>query len=329
MSDPLRGRARRGRRGRARARRPRRHGRRTPATGPAASAARPASSSGPATPREVAEPCCGAAPRPARARRAPGRQHRASSAAACRATQPMVVLSTRRLDDLGPVDAGAMQVTAGAGVTLAAWRSHARAAGLDAPVDFASRDSATVGGAVATNAGGSRVVRFGTMRAQVVGVERRARRRLARSARWPGCPRRRVGLHWPSLLCRQRGHARRGHGGPAARSCRGTGTRRRRWSRRPASSDAVAVLAALRAECAAPRRRRADPARGDGRSSPPTSARRRRSVPDGDRCLRRRRVRRPRRPDRRADGRARRAARDPRRRRHDRGSGPRPPRGVP
>ena len=52
---------------------------------------------------------------------------------------------------------------------MARWRRHAQAAGLDAPVDFASRDSATVGGAVATNAGGSRVVRFGTMRSQVAG----------------------------------------------------------------------------------------------------------------------------------------------------------------
>ena len=82
-----------------------------------------------------------------------------------------VVVSTRRLDTLGPVDRGAMQVTAGAGVTLAAWRAHAREAGLDAPVDFAARDSATIGGAIAANAGGSRVVRFGTMRSQVMGVE--------------------------------------------------------------------------------------------------------------------------------------------------------------
>jgi FAD/FMN-containing dehydrogenase len=62
-------------------------------------------------------------------------------------------------------------VVAGAGVPLAAVQLYARAAGWDFGLDFASRDSATVGGAVATNAGGLRVVRWGPARAQVVGVE--------------------------------------------------------------------------------------------------------------------------------------------------------------
>jgi FAD/FMN-containing dehydrogenase len=117
---------------------------------------------------------------------------------------PMVVLSTRRLDQLQPVDAGAMQVSLGAGVTLAGWRGHARAAGLDAPVDFASRDSATVGGAVATNAGGSRVVRFGTMRSQIAGVTAvLADGSVVGSL--AGLPKESVGLHWPSLLCGSEG----------------------------------------------------------------------------------------------------------------------------
>jgi FAD/FMN-containing dehydrogenase len=117
---------------------------------------------------------------------------------------PMVVLSTRRLDRLEPVDEAAMQVTLGVGVTMANWRRHARAVGLDAPVDFASRDSATVGGAVATNAGGSRVVRFGTMRAQVAGVSAV----LADGSRvgsLAGLPKETAGLHWPSLLCGSEG----------------------------------------------------------------------------------------------------------------------------
>ncbi len=118
--------------------------------------------------------------------------------------RPMVVLSTRRLDELGPIDDGALQVTAGAGVTLARWRKHARAAGVDTPVDFASRDSATVGGAVATNAGGSRVVRFGTMRSQVVGVSAV----LADGSTvgsLGGLPKETVGLHLPSVLCGSEG----------------------------------------------------------------------------------------------------------------------------
>jgi FAD/FMN-containing dehydrogenase len=46
-----------------------------------------------------------------------------------------------------------------------------RSQGLDVGVDFAARDSCTVGGMVATNAGGERVLRYGTMRAQIVGIE--------------------------------------------------------------------------------------------------------------------------------------------------------------
>ncbi len=82
-----------------------------------------------------------------------------------------VVLSTQRLTRLDPVDTTAMQVTVGAGVTIEALQQHARAAGLDFAVDWGARSSATVGGGVSTNAGGSRVVRFGTMRAQVMGVQ--------------------------------------------------------------------------------------------------------------------------------------------------------------
>lgn len=82
-----------------------------------------------------------------------------------------VVLSTRRLTRLDPVDVNAMQVTVGAGVTIEELQQHARAAGLDFAVDWGARSSATVGGGVSTNAGGSRVVRFGTMRAQVMGVQ--------------------------------------------------------------------------------------------------------------------------------------------------------------
>src|SRR6266516_6955469 len=80
-----------------------------------------------------------------------------------------VVLSLTRLNQLGPVDHEASQVTAGAGVTL---QQVADAdPGLDLPILIASRDSATVGGAVATNAGGLRVLRFGPMRAQLRGIE--------------------------------------------------------------------------------------------------------------------------------------------------------------
>jgi FAD/FMN-containing dehydrogenase len=82
-----------------------------------------------------------------------------------------VVLSTTRLTELGPVDRAAAQVQAGAGVTLAALQAHARDAGLDAGVDLGARDSATVGGLVATDAGGTHAVRHGTVRARVAGLQ--------------------------------------------------------------------------------------------------------------------------------------------------------------
>jgi FAD/FMN-containing dehydrogenase len=84
---------------------------------------------------------------------------------------PTVILSTRRLTRLDPVDELAGQVTAGAGVVLADLHQHVRAAGWEYGVDLAARESATVGGTVGTNAGGIRVCCHGMTRAQVVGVE--------------------------------------------------------------------------------------------------------------------------------------------------------------
>jgi len=110
-----------------------------------------------------------------------------------------IVLSTRRLTDVGPVDPAASQVTLGAAVTIAQWRQVAQQAGLDAPLDFGARDSATIGGAIAANAGGSRVVRFGTMRAQVAGIQAvLADGTVVGSL--AGLPKESAGLHWPSLL---------------------------------------------------------------------------------------------------------------------------------
>lgn len=80
-----------------------------------------------------------------------------------------LVLSLARLNHLGEADLDAYQITAGAGVTL---QQVADAhPSLDLGIVIASRDSATVGGAVATNAGGLRVLRYGPMRAQVRGIE--------------------------------------------------------------------------------------------------------------------------------------------------------------
>ena len=77
-----------------------------------------------------------------------------------------VLLSTRRLDVVGSVEevGGAASVRVGAGATLAAVQAAVRPRGWDLGVDLGSRGSATVGGMAATNAGGERVLRHGSMR---------------------------------------------------------------------------------------------------------------------------------------------------------------------
>jgi FAD/FMN-containing dehydrogenase len=82
-----------------------------------------------------------------------------------------LVIGLGRLDVIGRVDTVARQVTAGAGATVAAVHRAAAAAGLRYAVDFGARDSATIGGTVATNAGGVNVLRYGGTREQLLGVE--------------------------------------------------------------------------------------------------------------------------------------------------------------
>lgn len=81
-----------------------------------------------------------------------------------------IVLSLTRLVDLGPVSPDG-QVTVGAGATLASVQKHAAVDGWAFGVDLGARDSATIGGMVATNAGGVNVLRHGMMREQVTGIE--------------------------------------------------------------------------------------------------------------------------------------------------------------
>ena len=84
--------------------------------------------------------------------------------------RPSLVLSTTGLVGMGEVDPVARTVVVAAGVTAARTDGAARAAGLRLGVDLAARDSATVGGMVATNAGGIAVLAHGMMREQVRGV---------------------------------------------------------------------------------------------------------------------------------------------------------------
>jgi len=86
-------------------------------------------------------------------------------------TRGEVVLSLLGLDRMGEPDPISLQITCGAGVTLGALQRRVRAHGLGFGVDLAARDSCTLGGMAATNAGGIHLVRYGPMRNQVAGME--------------------------------------------------------------------------------------------------------------------------------------------------------------
>ncbi len=82
-----------------------------------------------------------------------------------------LVLDLRRLDHVGAVDVPAKQITVGAGATVEAVQRAAATAGLRYAVDFGARGTATIGGSIATNAGGINVLRYGGTREQLLGVE--------------------------------------------------------------------------------------------------------------------------------------------------------------
>ncbi len=82
-----------------------------------------------------------------------------------------VVLDLSSLTSPLDVDPVERTVTAGAGVTIAAVQEAAARQGLWLPLDLGSWQSATVGGVVATNAGGTRVLRHGHVRELLLGVE--------------------------------------------------------------------------------------------------------------------------------------------------------------
>ena len=82
-----------------------------------------------------------------------------------------IILSTSRINWIGSVDVVSQQISVGGGVTVEQVQEAAKQFGLRYAVDFGARGSATIGGTIATNAGGINVLRFGSTRHQVVGVE--------------------------------------------------------------------------------------------------------------------------------------------------------------
>lgn len=81
------------------------------------------------------------------------------------------VLSLERMTTLQELEPTAGTIVADAGVPLQLVQEKADTAGLVFGVDIGARGTATIGGNIATNAGGIRVLRYGSFRAQVLGLE--------------------------------------------------------------------------------------------------------------------------------------------------------------
>jgi FAD/FMN-containing dehydrogenase len=96
---------------------------------------------------------------------------RTGLAAGAVASRGEIVVSLERMRALGPVDPRALTVEVEAGAVTAAVHAHCEPHGLTWPVDFASKGSSTVGGNIATNAGGVKVIRYGLTRQWVLGLE--------------------------------------------------------------------------------------------------------------------------------------------------------------
>ena len=82
-----------------------------------------------------------------------------------------IVVSLERMRTIEEVDTMMRIATVQAGATLESVQQAAAKADLYFPLDLGARGTATIGGNLATNAGGNRVIRFGMMRDMVLGLE--------------------------------------------------------------------------------------------------------------------------------------------------------------
>ena len=87
------------------------------------------------------------------------------------ATGEALILSTRRMNRIRALDPAAGYAVCESGVILADLHAAALAAGRRFPLTLGAKGSATIGGLVSTNAGGTQVLRFGPMRSLVLGLE--------------------------------------------------------------------------------------------------------------------------------------------------------------
>src|SRR5258708_22889859 len=82
-----------------------------------------------------------------------------------------IALSLDRLTGVEEIDVASATMTVRAGTTLQVAQEAAAEAGCDLTLDLGARGSCQIGGNLATNAGGNRVIQSGTAREQVLGLE--------------------------------------------------------------------------------------------------------------------------------------------------------------
>ncbi|MDH3449451.1 MAG: FAD-binding oxidoreductase, partial [Gammaproteobacteria bacterium] len=86
-------------------------------------------------------------------------------------TSSDILLSTERMNRIESLDAHARTMVVEAGAILQTVQQRAAEDGLMFALDLGARASCTIGGNIATNAGGVRVLRYGMMREQLLGLE--------------------------------------------------------------------------------------------------------------------------------------------------------------
>ncbi|EGD59183.1 FAD linked oxidase-like protein [Novosphingobium nitrogenifigens DSM 19370] len=86
-------------------------------------------------------------------------------------TGQAILLNLRRMDAIRRIDTTGQLAECEAGVILQTLHEAAERVNLRFPLSLGGKGSATVGGLISTNAGGTQVLRHGSMRAQVLGLE--------------------------------------------------------------------------------------------------------------------------------------------------------------
>jgi len=82
-----------------------------------------------------------------------------------------IAISMERMNKVEELDSNNRTMTVQAGVLLQVIQEQAIAMQLQFPLDLGARGSATIGGNIATNAGGNRVIRYGMTRNLILGLE--------------------------------------------------------------------------------------------------------------------------------------------------------------